>query len=101
MEEMRCARKAFAVSLDSSADHRFAHRMRSSGIQCSYTLLSTPIARCPLSVSFPADQHLQHARARMVLSQGRLQWWMAERACMQLPLPCWPACPEPPSTFPC
>ena len=61
MEEMRCARKAFAVSLDSSADHRLAHRMRSTGIQCSYTLLSTPIARCPLSVSFPPISTCMHA----------------------------------------
>ena len=53
MEEMRCARNALAVSLDSSALHRLAHKMRSTGIQCSYTDLSTPIARCPLSVSFP------------------------------------------------
>ena len=53
MEEMRCASMALAVSLDSSALHRLAHRMRSSGIQCSYTLFSTWIACCPLSVSLP------------------------------------------------
>ena len=53
MEEILCARKALAVSLDSSADHRLAHRMRSSGIQCSYTLFRTFTALLPLSVSFP------------------------------------------------
>ena len=53
MEEMRCARKALAVSLDSSADHRLAHRIRSSGIQCSYTLFRTFTALAPLSVSLP------------------------------------------------
>ena len=53
MEEMRCASMALAVSFDSSALHRLAHRMRSSGIQWLYTLLSTSIARCPLSVSLP------------------------------------------------
>ncbi len=37
-EEMRCANMALAVSLDSSADHRLVHRMRSFGTQCSYTL---------------------------------------------------------------
>jgi hypothetical protein len=34
MEVMRWARKALAVSLDSSADHRPVHRTLSSGIQC-------------------------------------------------------------------
>ena len=37
-EEMRCASMALAVSLDSSADHRLVHRMRSWGTQCAYTL---------------------------------------------------------------
>ena len=37
-EDMRCASMALAVSLDSSADHRLVHRMRSLGTQCSYTL---------------------------------------------------------------
>ena len=37
MEEMRCARKAFAASLESSADHRLARRMRSWGTQLAYT----------------------------------------------------------------
>ena len=53
IEEIRCARNALAVSLDSSADHRLAHKMRSSGIQCSYTLFRTFTALLPLSVSFP------------------------------------------------
>lgn len=53
MDEILCARKALAVSLDSSADHRLAHRIRSSGIQCSYTLFRTFTALLPLSVSFP------------------------------------------------
>ena len=33
MEEMRCASIAFAVSLESSADHKLEHRMRSVGTQ--------------------------------------------------------------------
>ena len=40
IEEMRCASIALAVSLDSSADHRLVHRMRSLGTQCAYTLRS-------------------------------------------------------------
>ncbi len=35
MEEILWARKALAVSLASSADQRFAVRMRSVGIQCA------------------------------------------------------------------
>ena len=53
MEEMRCARKALAVSLDSSALQRFAVRMRSAGTHCWYTLLSTSMARFPLVVGLP------------------------------------------------
>ena len=53
MEEMRCARKALAVSLESSALHRLAVRMRSLGTQRSYIPLSTRTACCPLSVSLP------------------------------------------------
>mmetsp|Transcript_48281 Transcript_48281/g.121915 ORF Transcript_48281/g.121915 Transcript_48281/m.121915 type:complete len:236 (+) Transcript_48281:772-1479(+) len=52
-EEMRCASMALAVSLDSSADQRLVVRMRSGGIHCSYTLLSTLSACCPLGVSLP------------------------------------------------
>jgi len=36
IDEMRCARNAFAVSFDSSADHRLVVTMRSFGTQCSY-----------------------------------------------------------------
>ena len=50
---MRCARNALAVSLASSALHRLAVRMRSSGIQCWYTALSAAIAAAPSGVSWP------------------------------------------------
>ena len=53
MEEMRCARKALAVSFDSSALHRLAVRILSSGTQCWYTLFSTLTACLPLGVSLP------------------------------------------------
>mmetsp|Transcript_23465 Transcript_23465/g.64691 ORF Transcript_23465/g.64691 Transcript_23465/m.64691 type:complete len:230 (+) Transcript_23465:1092-1781(+) len=53
MEEMRCARKALAVSLASSADHRLAVRMRSTGIQWLYTHLRAATAAWPLGVSTP------------------------------------------------
>ena len=75
MEEMRCARKALAVSLDSSADHRLAFRMRSVGIQCSYTLASTLIARCPLSVSFPPIRTCAGS-AGMRLDPAHAHWHM-------------------------
>ena len=53
MDEMRCARKALAVSLASSADHRLAVSTRSDGIQFSYTAFSVAMALRPDSVSLP------------------------------------------------
>mmetsp|Transcript_3739 Transcript_3739/g.10715 ORF Transcript_3739/g.10715 Transcript_3739/m.10715 type:complete len:231 (-) Transcript_3739:399-1091(-) len=52
-EDILWASMALAVSFDSSADHRFVFRMRSSGIQWAYTDASTSIAFAPLLVSFP------------------------------------------------
>eukprot|EP00796_Vickermania_ingenoplastis_P002577 gene2576-biopygen2066 len=44
IDEMRCARKAFATSFDSSLDHRFVVTILSFGTQFSYTEERTPMA---------------------------------------------------------
>ena len=44
MEEMRCAKNAFAASFESSADHKLAVRMFSFGTQLEYTPTSASTA---------------------------------------------------------
>src|SRR5215212_1255270 len=53
IEEMRCARKALATSLDNSDDHRLVVMMRSRGTQCAYTSTSVLIATSPPAVRSP------------------------------------------------
>ncbi|WVZ24134.1 hypothetical protein V8G54_002678 [Vigna mungo] len=52
-EEILCARKALAASFESSADHKFVHRIFSSGTQFAYTSFRVCMAFCPSGVSLP------------------------------------------------
>src|SRR3954471_9866558 len=53
MEEMRCARKAFATSFESSDDQRFVVKIRSRGTQRAYTSTKDLTAASPSGVRSP------------------------------------------------
>ena len=73
MLEILCARNAFAASLESSADHRFARRIRSGGTQFAYTSHSASTASLPAwpSILPPINTRSGAERSVMAVPSAR------------------------------